>query len=63
VVVAAQARPDETGEPLGLRHAARAGDGPRVLCGVEVGGWRVFDDVPFDGQHAAACRRCVRAQP
>lgn len=61
LVVLALARTEAEAGPLGLRHAARSGDGPRVLCGALVGGWRVFDEVAFDGKHPAACRRCVLA--
>ena len=58
------ADPEGTLEPVGTRHAV-AGQlgtvvGPLALCGVDVGGWRLFPGTEFAPGHRASCQRCAQ---
>ena len=47
-------------EPVGARHAVTARRPWRALCRLDVLGWHVFRDLPFDPAHKAACLRCAQ---
>lgn len=55
---------DSTNEPVGTQHAVALALGAerpaRARCGVDITGWIIFANRPFDLGGAASCRRCAQ---